>query len=103
MRDEYNIEKLNPRENPYADRLKKYITINIDSEAIDYFTTQSEKDGMPHLTMNVRKEIDLTQSLTSTQVKMLNSLKSRPIAQDEDCPELTTVQLAQFRRVSDSN
>ena len=30
MRDEYNIRELNPRKNPYASRLKKQITINID-------------------------------------------------------------------------
>ena len=29
MRDEYNIEELNPRNNPYAGRLKKQITAKI--------------------------------------------------------------------------
>ena len=28
MREEYDIEKLNPRKNPYAKKLKKQITIN---------------------------------------------------------------------------
>lgn len=53
--------------------------------------------------MIVRKEIDLDQPLTPTQVEMLNALASRPISPDEDCPELTTEQLNQFRRISAAN
>ncbi len=53
--------------------------------------------------MIVRKEIDLDQPLTPTQVEMLNALESRPISPDEDCPELTTEQLSQFRRISAAN
>ena len=37
MKDEYDIKNLNPRKNPYAKKLKKQITINIDSDAIDFF------------------------------------------------------------------
>ena len=36
MRDEYNISELNPRKNPYTNRLKKQITINIDGGTIDF-------------------------------------------------------------------
>lgn len=53
--------------------------------------------------MIVRKEIDPTQPLTPSQVEMLHNLESRPIAPDEDCPELTMEQLAQFRRISAAN
>ena len=53
--------------------------------------------------MIVRKEIDLDQPLTPTQEEMLNALESRPISPDEDCPELTTEQLNQFRRISATN
>lgn len=53
--------------------------------------------------MIVRKEIDPTQSLTSSQVEMLHNLESRPISPDEDCPELTMEQLTQFRRISAAN
>jgi len=53
--------------------------------------------------MIVRKEIDLTQPLAPSQVEMLHNLKSRPVSPDEDCPELTTDQLAQFRRISAAN
>lgn len=53
--------------------------------------------------MIVRKEIDLNQPLAPTQIEMLNNLSLRPITPDEDCPELTMDQLAQFRRISAAN
>lgn len=53
--------------------------------------------------MIVRKEIDPAQPLTPSQVEMLHNLESRPISPDEDCPELTLEQLAQFRRISAAN
>lgn len=49
MRAEYDFS--NARKNPYAKQLKKQITINIDSEAIDYFKKQSEKAGIPYQTL----------------------------------------------------
>lgn len=51
MRNEYDIEKLNPRKNPYAARLKKQITINIDAETIKYFKTQASRTGIPYQTL----------------------------------------------------
>lgn len=51
MRKEYDIEKLNPRKNPYSNRLKKQVTINIDNDTIDYFKKQSEKSGLPYQTL----------------------------------------------------
>ena len=50
--------------------------------------------------MTIRKEIDPKKPLSSDQAEMLNALTSRPISPDEDCPELTQEQLAQFHRVS---
>ena len=49
MRAEYNFS--NARKNPYAKQLKKQITINIDSDAIDYFKKQSESAGIPYQTL----------------------------------------------------
>ena len=40
LRDEYDIENLNPRKNPYSNRVKKQNTINIDRETIEYFKSQ---------------------------------------------------------------
>ncbi len=51
MREEYNISELNPRRNPYASRLKKQITINIDSSTIDYFKTMAEANEIPYRTL----------------------------------------------------
>lgn len=51
MRDEYNIEALNPRKNPYAKKLKQQITINIDSDAIDFFRQMSASSGIPYQTL----------------------------------------------------
>lgn len=51
MREEYEIEKLNPRPNPYAKKLKKQITINIDADTVDFFKVQSAKSGIPYQTL----------------------------------------------------
>ena len=51
MRDEYNIRELNQRKNPYASRLKKQITINIDGSTIDYFKSMAAADGIPYQTL----------------------------------------------------
>ena len=51
MREEYDIENLNPRKNPYSKRLKKQITINIDSDTIDFFKEQSKDSGIPYQTL----------------------------------------------------
>ncbi len=51
MREEYNINELNPRKNPYAERLKKQITINIDKTIIDFFKEESENVGIPYQTL----------------------------------------------------
>lgn len=48
MREEYDIKNLNPRKNPYAKKLKKQITINIENETIDYFKTEAENSGIPY-------------------------------------------------------
>lgn len=49
MRDEYNFA--NAKKNPYVKKLKKQITINIDSDAIDYFKEQSSVSGIPYQTL----------------------------------------------------
>lgn len=51
MKEEYDIENLNPRKNPYSKKLKKQITINIDNDTIDFFKAQSEDSGIPYQTL----------------------------------------------------
>ena len=48
-----------------------------------------------------RKNIDVTKKTTKEQLRMLEELESAPIEYDEDCPELSEEELAQFRRISD--
>jgi predicted DNA binding CopG/RHH family protein len=49
MKEEYDFSQA--RKNPYAKKLKKQITINIDSDTIDYFKEQSEVCGIPYQTL----------------------------------------------------
>ena len=51
MRDEYHIEELNPRRNPYFPRKRRQITIDIDNETVEYFQRQSEELGVPCQTL----------------------------------------------------
>ena len=48
MRDEYDIKSLNPRRNPYADKLKKQITIRLNAGTIEYFKQQAEETGISY-------------------------------------------------------
>ena len=46
MREEYDFS--GAKQNPYAKKLKKQITINIDADTIEYFKEQAEKSGIPY-------------------------------------------------------
>lgn len=49
MNAEYDFS--NARKNPYAKKLKKQITINIDNDTIEYFKAQSDHSGIPYQTL----------------------------------------------------
>lgn len=49
MREEYDFT--NARKNPYAKRIKKQITINIDEETIAYFKSMAADSGIPYQTL----------------------------------------------------
>lgn len=51
MRDEYDFENLNPRRNPYVDRLKQQVTISVNNTTIDYFKREAEAVGIPYQTL----------------------------------------------------
>lgn len=53
--------------------------------------------------MIIRKDIDLNTPLTAAQTEMLEALADRPVTPDEDCPELTPVQIAQFKQIAAAN
>ena len=49
MKAEYDFSTA--KKNPYAKKLKKQITINIDSDTINYFKIQSDASGIPYQTL----------------------------------------------------
>lgn len=49
MKKEYDFSKA--VKNPYAKKLKKQITINIDEDTINYFKAQAEQSGIPYQTL----------------------------------------------------
>ena len=50
-RKEYDIDKLNPRPNPYARELKKTVTIKMQTTVIEYFKEEAGKTGIPYQTL----------------------------------------------------
>ena len=51
MREEYDIKNLNPRKNPYAEKLKQQITINVNTSTVAYFKEMAESSGIPYQTL----------------------------------------------------
>jgi uncharacterized protein (DUF4415 family) len=49
MRKQYDFSEA--KRNPYANRLKRQITIRIDTPTIDYFKELSEETGIPYQTL----------------------------------------------------
>ena len=48
MRDNYDIANLNPRKNPYTEKLKRQVTMNLKITTIDYFKQLAEETGIPY-------------------------------------------------------
>ncbi|MBK8804924.1 MAG: BrnA antitoxin family protein [Fibrobacteres bacterium] len=46
MRTEYDFSAA--KKNPYASKVRKPISIRLDTQAIDYFKTLGEEMGMPY-------------------------------------------------------
>ncbi len=49
MREEYDFK--NARKNPYLQKGKKQITINLNTDVVDYFKQQAERSGIPYQTL----------------------------------------------------
>lgn len=49
MRDEYDFSESSP--SPYAGRVRRRVTINIDGDTIDYFKEESRRTGVPYQTI----------------------------------------------------
>ena len=46
MKVEYDFSDARP--NPYAQKLRRTITINLDTFAIDYFKREADRTGVPY-------------------------------------------------------
>lgn len=51
MIEEYDVDNLNPRSNPYAEGLKKQMTIKVSPSVIDYFKAEAIETGIPYQTL----------------------------------------------------
>ena len=49
MREEYDFK--NARKNPYVQKEKKQITINLNTDVVEYFKRQAEFSGIPYQTL----------------------------------------------------
>lgn len=49
MRNEYDFT--NARKNPYVEKARKQITINLNVEVVEYFKQQAEVSGIPYQTL----------------------------------------------------
>jgi len=48
MKKEYDLNKMKGRKNPYANRLKKQITIRLDNNTIEYFKKLARETGFSY-------------------------------------------------------
>jgi predicted DNA binding CopG/RHH family protein len=48
MREEYELDKMESRKNPYASRLEKQVTIRLGEDVIAYFKKMAEEAGVPY-------------------------------------------------------
>ncbi len=48
MKSEYDFSKMKSRENPYAAKLKKSVTIRLGEDVIEYFKEMAEETGIPY-------------------------------------------------------
>ena len=51
MRKEYDLKKMKLKPNPYAQKLKKSITIRVDADVVIYFKDLSLKTQIPYQTL----------------------------------------------------
>lgn len=48
MKDEYDFSQMKSRKNPYAQKLKKPVTIRLGEDVIGYFKGMAEDTGVPY-------------------------------------------------------
>lgn len=77
MKTEYDFSKIKSRKNPYAQKLKKSVTIRLGEDIIKYFKEMADDTGIPYqslINLYLRdcvaqhREIDLSRA-TKTALK----------------------------------
>jgi len=48
MKDEYDLSQMKSRPNPYANRLKKQVTLRMSEDVISYFKAMAEETSIPY-------------------------------------------------------
>jgi uncharacterized protein (DUF4415 family) len=48
MKAEYNFSKMKGRKNPYAQKLKRQVTIRLGQDIIAYFKAMADELGIPY-------------------------------------------------------
>lgn len=48
MKKEYNLSKMKKRKNPFAEQLKKQVTIRMGVDIIEYFKAMAAETGIPY-------------------------------------------------------
>lgn len=48
MKDEYDLSTMKSRKNPYANKLKKPVTMRLNEDVIIYFKNMAEESGVPY-------------------------------------------------------
>ena len=51
MRKEYDLKKMKLKPNPYASKLKKSVTIRLDTDVIEYFKALGKMNNIPYQTL----------------------------------------------------
>lgn len=83
MRKEYDFTK--SRKNPYAARLKRAVTLRLDTTSIDYFKQLSTETGIPY------------QNLINLYLRDCTANKRRPIIEWPAQPAAAPVQESRKR------
>jgi uncharacterized protein (DUF4415 family) len=48
MKKQYNFSKMKSRRNPYANTLKKQVTLRLGVDVIEYFKQMAQETGIPY-------------------------------------------------------
>jgi len=74
MRDEYDFSKA--KKNPYARKLKKQVTIRLETDVIDYFKELAADSGIPYQSLISLFLRDCADSKKKIRIKWAFSARS---------------------------